>query len=130
MTTSQMLAALKMGTVSRAFRIESAALGRRWGPRPTAGGGCRVGLSSAVCEEATDFVSAHVVKVLRNFQLALHEAEAILGRFLCNDGDHARKGLARLGDDEGLAARDARHQTRQVRLGFVDIDGGHGYIVD
>jgi hypothetical protein len=41
------------------------------------------------------------------------------------DRDDLDQRLARPGDDEGLALRGGVDEPRELRLGFVDIDGSH-----
>ena len=83
-----------------------------------------IGCSAGQTEDRRNLGFAHAVEVARNRELAGQKAEAL--RFGGGvEGRDFRNGLAGAGDDDRLAGSRLLDEAREVRLGFVDVHGGH-----
>ena len=68
---------------------------------------------------------AHAVEVVGDFDLTFEEPEPLRLRRRVDRRDlHQR--LPGFSDDELLPLRCAVYEARELRLRFVDVDGGHG----
>src|SRR5438445_13836620 len=87
-------------------------------PQPRGRAACREGASRTNSEERSDLALTHAVEVVRNFDLALEEAEPLgLRRSIERRDLHER--LPGPGDHERLTLRGAINEAGELRLRFV-----------
>lgn len=103
--------------------------------RRTVGQGLSRTIGASACPAATsygpdqlgDICLTHGVEVVWHLEPMRQKAQTSLHRRLGRgQGRHLDHGLAGLGDDKGLATRRFLDKTRQVRWGFMDVEGVHG----
>src|ERR1700719_362677 len=83
-------------------------------------------ISRFAVEHRFYFGRAHCVEVIGNFDLAGEETKtAHWFRYIGLNGDNLDHRFPRLRYHERLAVRGLFDQTRQVGLGFMDVDGLH-----
>src|SRR3954454_14197012 len=92
---------------------------------PTAANAYRAEASLLAVENLFNLILEHRIEIVRHFDSG-HKAHplyfALRQRVERHDLD---QGLAGRGDDEGLALGGAIDEARQMRLGFMDVDGSH-----
>ena len=95
-------------------------------PRPRSEHGCRAGGPERAALERIPYVIRQWLVEIRPYRDLTGQQAQGTRRGSPGQGHKACQRTARLGDDDFLTPRGAFHETGEVGLGFVQVDGCHG----